>query len=255
MKKILSAIVSLALAACGKPAEPNRTHNSDAVAAAPTSVPAHGSHDPQHGGFVLMDRDLHFEVVMDVAGGAHQIYFSDEMRRPKPPTVVSGVTLTFKQSGETVEAKPEGDHWVAAGKPIADPKTEVARLTYVRQGGEKYFIDLPVAEITQPATGPHGGQVKTTEAGTLELAATAEGAYTLYLLDAAGKPLPATGARLKVALPDYPEVVLAAAGDHLAGQGPPITQAHPAVVAIVDAGGKTVTARFTLHTESHANAP
>jgi len=107
-----------------------------------------------------------------------------------------------------------------------------------------------------PHKAPHGGQVATTSGGHLELVATREGQFQLWLLDAKLGVRPVEGATgtIKVAASGYADVALAPAGDHLEGKGAAIPGEHATAVATVKVGGKVETARFTLHLEGgHAH--
>ena len=58
-------------------------------AVAPSNAPsamAHLDHTPRHGGLVLMNGDLHYEVVLDRTG-RYSVYFSDAVRTPLPPSI------------------------------------------------------------------------------------------------------------------------------------------------------------------------
>ena len=53
----------------------------------------HGDHSPHHGGLVLMQGELHYEVVLD-RNGKHAIWFSDAVREDLPASVASKVAMT-----------------------------------------------------------------------------------------------------------------------------------------------------------------
>jgi hypothetical protein len=112
---------------------------------APPPAMPHADHRPHHGGLVLMNGDLHFEVVFDPAGG-HRVYFSDEARADLPATYASQVKMVVTRNNappETLMLRVDeaGKSWVAAGAPITDPDTDI-RVSYVARG-KSYFIDLP----------------------------------------------------------------------------------------------------------------
>jgi hypothetical protein len=102
---------------------------------------------------------------------------------------------------------------------------------------------------------PHGGLVESTSRGHLELVATRDGGYRVYLLDEALNPRPVDGATgtVKVAKGGYPDVKLAPAGDHLAGKGPEHADDHLAMVVTVVREGKPEVARFTAHVEAQGH--
>jgi hypothetical protein len=102
---------------------------------------------------------------------------------------------------------------------------------------------------------PHGGQVESSSRGHVELVATHDGKYRVYLLDDALKPRPVEGASgsIKVAKAGYPDVTLTPAGDHLVGEGPAHTDEHLAMVVTVVQGGKPETLRFAAHLEKEGH--
>ncbi|MDY7227128.1 cupredoxin domain-containing protein [Hyalangium rubrum] len=102
---------------------------------------------------------------------------------------------------------------------------------------------------------PHGGWVETTARGHLELVASREGGYRVYLLDDALSPRPVDGASgsIKVAKGGYPDVALSVVGDHLEGQGPAHTDEHLVMVVTVVREGKPETARFNAHLEAEGH--
>jgi plastocyanin len=102
---------------------------------------------------------------------------------------------------------------------------------------------------------PHGGMVENTPRGHVELVAQRDGSYRVYLLDDALNVRSVAGAKgsIKVAKGGYPEVALAPAGDHLAGQGPEHTDDHLAMVVTVVQDGKPETARFSAHLEAEGH--
>ena len=99
---------------------------------------------------------------------------------------------------------------------------------------------------------PHGGSVESSSRGHVELVASHDGKYRVYLLDDALNVRPVEGASgsIKVAKAGYPDVALAPAGDHLAGEGPAHTDEHLAMVVTVVQGGKPETLRFAAHLEA-----
>ena len=116
----------------------------------------HSDHKPRHGGIVLMNGDLHFEVVMK-RSGEYEVYFSDAMRRPLPATLASDVTITVSQQGFppeplTLQIDDSNDFWVGHGRPVTDPNA-MARIAYV-VAGKPYWIDMP---YVQPVAKDKGG--------------------------------------------------------------------------------------------------
>ena len=92
-------VVVAVLAGCGgrneapaAPAAGNRP--ADAQHAGITEP--HGDHSPHHGGIVLMNGDVHYEVVMDPAG-KYEVWFSDAVRTDLPAFLAAhGITAEKK---------------------------------------------------------------------------------------------------------------------------------------------------------------
>ncbi len=102
---------------------------------------------------------------------------------------------------------------------------------------------------------PHGGVVESTSRGHLELVATRDGGYRVYLLDDALNARPVDGASgtVKVAKGGYAEVKLTPSGDHLTGQGLEHSDDHLTMVVTVVRDGKPEVARFSAHLEEHGH--
>ena len=139
----------IALTSCNRAprAEPAVVQASPAAAATGASVP-HGDHNPHHGGIVMMKgENLHYEVVLDPAGRAHHVYFTDALREDLPASVASDVTLTIhrpKAADERIALQIDeaGESWVGSGHAVADPAATTVRVAFsIRQ--EPYWIDLP----------------------------------------------------------------------------------------------------------------
>jgi hypothetical protein len=112
----------------------------------------HGNHDPKHGGLVLMDGDLHFEVVVQPPG-EYRLYFSDAVRKDLPASTAREATMSVTQWGEkpvTVTLSPDvsGANWFGKGPEVHDPDATL-RVTYLRSE-KPYFIDLPFASVANP---------------------------------------------------------------------------------------------------------
>jgi hypothetical protein len=116
--------------------------------AEPVAAPAgaHHDHSSQRGGTVLMNGDVHFEIVPDF-GGTHVVLFSDAYRRAMPASEIQEATLTVMRDGEAPEVlalRAESDGtWTARGRRIDAPEVTL-RFSYLQRGGEPYTIDLPV---------------------------------------------------------------------------------------------------------------
>ena len=106
----------------------------------------HGNHDPKYGGVVLMNGDVHFEVVLR-RDGRHQVYFSDAVRDELPASFASGVTVTVMRAGGPPETVPlqideGGESWIGHGMPVDDPAQTMVRVSYTAQG-TPHWIDVP----------------------------------------------------------------------------------------------------------------
>jgi hypothetical protein len=115
-----------------------------APAAAGETVP-HGDHNPHFGGLVLMNGDLHFEVVL-ARNGSARVYFSDATRSELPAATASEVTVTITRKSQAPEIvalhiDESGESWVGRGSPVVDPEA-TARVAYSSHG-KPYFIDVP----------------------------------------------------------------------------------------------------------------
>jgi len=123
---------------------------SGTPAASPGSPPPtlpHGDHNPHHGGVVMMKGDLHYELVFDPTGRAHQLYFSDAIREDLPAAFASAASLTLKRPGEPEETVPlevddTGESWIGSGRPVADPARTTVRVSFTIEN-EPYWIDVP----------------------------------------------------------------------------------------------------------------
>jgi len=150
---VYAVAAALAVASCRQaPAAAPR-----AAAAAPTASGAaapsggtvpHGDHNPHHGGVVMMKGDdLHYEVVLDPAGRAHRVYFTDAVREELPASVASDVVLTIKRPSPpderiAMQIDEAGESWIGRGQPVANPAATIVRLAFSIHH-EPYWIDLP----------------------------------------------------------------------------------------------------------------
>lgn len=105
----------------------------------------HGDHTPHHGGMVLMNGDVHYEVVLG-KDGQHQVWFSDAMRNELPASVASGVTIEVARPGAPVETvqlaiDDTGEAWVARSRPL-EGEDIMVKVRYALQG-EPHEIELP----------------------------------------------------------------------------------------------------------------
>ncbi len=279
---LVAMVAAAALAACSKGEDKKADQDNQGTHATTPSTPVkpaqpHGSHDPAHGGIVMMDATYHVEIVLDTKAGKHRVYVSDGARDVLPASTFDGVTLTV--AGEELAMRRSADDtvWEATGKPAPTTGAKVA-ITYSKDGKPvASFTNLPIEYVLtgkmpdgterghedhgapgdHSASGehthaaPHGGQVKSTSGGHIELVAAASGKFQVWLLDEQLAPRVATGAtvKIKVAAKGYADIVATAQGDHFEGAGAAIPGGHPAAVVTATVGGKTETARFELHLE------
>lgn len=115
-----------------------------ASAAAGEAVP-HGDHNPHFGGLVLMNGDLHFEIVAD-RRGRYRLYFSDATRAELPAATASHVQVTVSQKGRAPQVvamaiDDSGESWRGQGGPV-DDLAATLRVEYTSRG-KPYFIDVP----------------------------------------------------------------------------------------------------------------
>jgi hypothetical protein len=109
----------------------------------------HGDHNPRHGGVVMMKGDLHYEVVLDLTGREHRLFFSDAARQDLPAAYASAVALTIQRPGEADESivlkiDETGESWIGSGRPVANPARANARVAFT-VATEPYWIDMPFA--------------------------------------------------------------------------------------------------------------
>jgi hypothetical protein len=145
------ALAAIAACACLASACSRGADSTPVLPIQPASAPAagqavpHGDHNPHFGGLVLMNGDLHFEVVLGRDGSA-RVYFSDATRNELPAATASGVTITITTKSQAPEIvalhiDESGESWTGRGHPVADPDA-TARVAYTAQG-KPYFIDVP----------------------------------------------------------------------------------------------------------------
>ena len=145
---------------------------------------------------------------------------------------------------------------VVAGLVAAcDKKTEAPAAKDTAPAAAKAQASQAHAAEPHAHAAPHGGVVESTPRGHVELVATRDGGYRVYLLDDALNVRPPDGATgsIKVAKAGYPDVTLTPSGDHLAGKGPEHTDDHLAMVVTVVQGGKPESARFSAHLEAEGH--
>lgn len=107
----------------------------------------HGDHSPHHGGLVLMNGDIHYEVVFD-RKGRHEIWFSDAVRSDLPASVATGVTMEVARPGAPPEIvklsiDDAGEAWIALGRPLESEEGVMVMVRYALQG-VSHEIEVPV---------------------------------------------------------------------------------------------------------------
>lgn len=96
---------------------------------------------------VMMNGDMHYEVVLD-RNGKHHVWFSDSVREELPASVASNVVMVVTPkmgADETMKLKIDdsGESWVADGHPLASG--DVIKLTYSVKG-EPFEVEIPVPD-------------------------------------------------------------------------------------------------------------
>ena len=149
--RLLSGVAAaLLFVACGREAPPAATNSAPPAppndAAHQALAGPHGDHTPHHAGLVLMQGDVHYEVVL-MKNGRHQIWFSDAVRSELPASVAAKVTLEIARPNAPVESltlaiDDNGEAWQAAGRPLEGDGAMV-KVRFSLQG-EAHEIEIPV---------------------------------------------------------------------------------------------------------------
>lgn len=145
-------LIAAITAACARPAPPAPEAAKKPVDAQHANITTpHGDHSAHHGGLVLMNGEVHYEVVLE-RGGKHRIWFSDAVREDLPASLAAKVAMTVSRKGAPDEVlalaiDDSGESWVAAGTPVA-PGEVMVKVTY-RLRGEPFEIEIP---FTIPAS-------------------------------------------------------------------------------------------------------
>ena len=105
----------------------------------------HGDHSAHHGGLVLMNGELHYEVVFDRSGG-HRVWFTDAVRQDLPASMARDVRMIVTRPNEPVETlaleiDDAGESWVAKGRPV-EGETVMVKVSYAVQG-VPYEVEIP----------------------------------------------------------------------------------------------------------------
>ena len=150
---------ALLAAGCSSPPEQPAAQAAPPAAASPDPqhqglTAPHGDHSPHKGGMVLMNGDLHYEVVFS-RDGKHRVWFSDPVRAELPASVATGVTMVITREGQPSEVlalaiDDTGESWLAAGRPVVGEGAYV-KISYSMQG-EPHEVELPF--VIQPPPTP-----------------------------------------------------------------------------------------------------
>jgi hypothetical protein len=145
--RVVVATVTCCQAACSRTPEP--------APVAPAQKPAdaqhagittpHGDHSPHHNGMVLMNGDMHYEVVFD-RNGKHHVWFSDAVREDLPASIASNVVMIITRKNAPPEQlalaiDESGESWVANGQPVVGDDVMV-KVTYSVKG-EPFEVEIP----------------------------------------------------------------------------------------------------------------
>jgi hypothetical protein len=105
----------------------------------------HGDHSPHHGGMVLMNGELHYEVVFDRAG-SHRVWFTDAVRQELPASTARDVRMIVTRPdgpSETIalEIDDAGESWVASGRPV-EGENVMVKVSYAVRG-VAHEVEIP----------------------------------------------------------------------------------------------------------------
>jgi hypothetical protein len=105
----------------------------------------HGDHTPHHGGLVLMNGDVHYEVVMDPAG-KYEVWFSDAVRTELPASVAEKARVEVTRPGGATETlalaiDESGESWIGTGQPVTGEGVMV-KVTYALKGAPSE-VEIP----------------------------------------------------------------------------------------------------------------
>jgi hypothetical protein len=146
MRRAILAVLIVSAACSAKPPEaPAEPIKKPADAQHAGITTPHGDHSPRHGGLVLMNGEMHYEVVFDRTG-KHRVWFSNAVREDLPASVVTGVAMVIARPMGAAETLPlaiddSGESWIAAGAPLDESGTTVTLRYSVR--GEPFEIEIP----------------------------------------------------------------------------------------------------------------
>lgn len=139
--------IALAVPACSRqeaPAAPASEAAAPKDAQHAGITEPHGDHTPQHGGMVLMNGDVHYELVMDAAG-KYEVWFTDAIRTELPASVASNVRLQVTRASGAAETvtlaiDEAGESWIGQGQPAGEGA--MIKLNYDLRG-EPHEVETP----------------------------------------------------------------------------------------------------------------
>jgi hypothetical protein len=140
-RTLLIVVLVVLVAGCSGPADPPpapaQTNEAPKDAQHAGITEPHGDHTPHHGGIVLMNGDVHYEVVMDPAG-RYEVWFSDAVRTDLPASVAANARVEVARPGSAVESLPlaideAGESWVGTGQPVTGDGV-MLKVTYALKG-------------------------------------------------------------------------------------------------------------------------
>ena len=105
----------------------------------------HGDHSPHHGGMVLMNGELHYEVVFD-RDGRHRVWFSNAVRDDLPASIARDVRMVVTRPGEvpetlSLEIDDAGESWIARGRAVQGNDV-IVKVSYTVQGAP-HEVEIP----------------------------------------------------------------------------------------------------------------
>lgn len=235
---------------------------------APGDAPAHSDHSSKHGGVVTMEGDNHVEIVV-TADGTIDLYLTDAVRRPIPPTEATGAILIEPPEGPKQRLPLTAD--ATKGALSADGPAGLEKSDYsweLKVRGEPMAMTLRVpkggtASLVQPddrgAESPrpaHGGLLATVAEHRVEITLNRKGEISVWVPE--GKSLESATVSVRPEMAGGRDVPLAfdASTRAFRGRLSAIRQAHLAVtISITRPGGKPGSARLLFDFEAHGSAP
>jgi hypothetical protein len=147
---VCALMMCLLATACGSPSTP--APPAPAAVSAPADpehaglTEPHGDHTPHHGGLVLMNGDVHYEVVLGPEG-RYALWFSDAVREDLPASIATNVQLTVSRPGAADERvalalDESGESWVGTGQPVSLDANALVKLNYDLRG-TPHEVEIP----------------------------------------------------------------------------------------------------------------